>query len=141
MQNDYVPHNRPTLGIEEEKAAIRVLKAGWVAQGVEVKKFEDEFCDFLNIDRGLAVAVSSGTAALYLSLLALKAQGRKVAYPAYVCSAVRHAITLAGGKQQLMDSSQSSPNIKLSSYHSSSDIILVPHMYGIPQEIHSYNSL
>ena len=38
-----IPHNRPTLGKEEEDAAVRVLRGGWLAQGEEVEKFESEF--------------------------------------------------------------------------------------------------
>ena len=33
-----IPHNRPTLGKEEEDAAVRVLRGGWLAQGEEVLK-------------------------------------------------------------------------------------------------------
>ena len=35
-----IPHNRPTVGIEEESAAIRVLRRGWLSQGEEVEEFE-----------------------------------------------------------------------------------------------------
>lgn len=134
---NYIVHNRPTLEIEEERAAINTLRSGWIAQGSEVEKCENDFCEFLNISKGSAVAVSSGTAALYLSLLALDAEGKKIAFPTYVCSAVRHADTLAKGKQVLQDSSLASPNMKLPVSRLLSNISIVPHMYGIPQEIHT----
>ena len=35
-----VPHNHPTVGIEEESAAIRVLRRGWLSQGKEVQEFD-----------------------------------------------------------------------------------------------------
>ena len=35
-----IPHNRPTVGIEEESAAIRVLRRGRLSQGEEVEEFE-----------------------------------------------------------------------------------------------------
>jgi len=38
-----IPHNKPTLGLEEEAAAIRVIRSGWMAKGREVKSFENEF--------------------------------------------------------------------------------------------------
>ena len=41
-----IPHNRPTINIEEEEAAIRVIRSGWLTQGKEVEAFENEFCKF-----------------------------------------------------------------------------------------------
>lgn len=132
----HIPHNRLSLGSEEKCAAERVLTSGWIAQGVEVENFEDEFCDFLGIPRGLAVAVSSGTAALYLALLSLEANDKTVAMPAYTCTALRNATAMAGGYEQFIDSSFDTPNMRLSQIHSSSsEITIIPHMYGIPQAI------
>ena len=71
-----IPHNRPTIGIEEESAAIRVLRRGWLSQGKEVQEFENEFCDFMGLPHGHAVALSSGTSSLFLALYILKAQNK-----------------------------------------------------------------
>jgi len=128
------------MGIEEEQEAIRVIRSGWLAQGSEVENFENEFCDFLRIPRGRAVAVSSGTAALYLALLSLHAEGKTVSYPAYTCSALRNATVLAGGNSLLTDSQTDSPNMNLSNVHSA-DIIIIPHMYGIPQKVSNQEQL
>ena len=46
-----ISHNRPTIGIEEESAAIRVLRRGWLSQGKEVQEFENEFCDFMGLGK------------------------------------------------------------------------------------------
>ena len=67
-----IPHNRPTLNIEEEEAAIRVLRSGWLTQGKEVEAFENEFCKFIGLPGGHAVAVSSGTASLFLSIVSVR---------------------------------------------------------------------
>lgn len=135
----HIPHNQPTLGVEEEEAAVNVLKSGWLAQGVEVEKFENEFCDFIQIPRGSAVAVSSGTAGLYLSLLAQQANGKKVAIPAFTCSALRHAVELVNGRQVLLDSTFESPNMDISAPYLLGEIAIIPHMFGIPQAIQTYN--
>ena len=39
-----IPHNKPTIGEEEESAALRVLRSGQLAQDIEVEEFENEFC-------------------------------------------------------------------------------------------------
>ena len=92
-----IPHNRPCLGAEDSAAAVAVMKSGWLAQGKEVSLFEDDLCAFLDLPAGHGVALSSGSAALYLSLLALNVRGQRVAAPAYSCRALLNAIQLAGG--------------------------------------------
>ena len=47
-----IPHNKPTLGLPESLAAQRVIESGWVAQGKEVAAFENEICDFLDLNEG-----------------------------------------------------------------------------------------
>jgi dTDP-4-amino-4,6-dideoxygalactose transaminase len=64
-----IPVARPTLGEEEAAAARRAILSGWVVQGPEVEAFEKEFAALTGAP--LAVACSSGTAALHLALLGL----------------------------------------------------------------------
>jgi dTDP-4-amino-4,6-dideoxygalactose transaminase len=68
MPKDFVPVARPRLGQEEVSAAERVILSGWVTQGPEVAAFEREFAAFVGTTH--ACAVSSGTTALHLALLA-----------------------------------------------------------------------
>jgi len=128
-----ISHNKPTLGLEEEEAAIRVIRSGWVAKGEEVKSFENEFCNFVGLPKGHAVAVSNGTAALYLAVLALDGSGKKIASPGYVCSALRHAVDMSKGENVLIDTEYDSPNIDLKTvYYKNIPIAIIPHTYGIP---------
>jgi dTDP-4-amino-4,6-dideoxygalactose transaminase len=69
MPKDFVPVARPLLGQEEVSAAGRAILSGWVTQGPEVAAFEREFAAFVNAPH--ACAVSSGTTALHLALLAV----------------------------------------------------------------------
>jgi dTDP-4-amino-4,6-dideoxygalactose transaminase len=64
-----IPVARPTLGEEEAAAARRAILSGWVVQGPEVEAFEKEFA--AAVGAPLAVACSSGTAALHLAFLGL----------------------------------------------------------------------
>lgn len=111
-----VPHNHPPVGIEEESAAIRVLRRGWLSQGEEVEEFENEFCDFMDLPHGHAVALSSGTSSLFLALYILKAQNKKILFPSYVCSALRHAVAMVNAQEELIDISNDSPNISMERY-------------------------
>ena len=136
-----IPHNRPTLNIEEEEAAIRVLRSGWLTQGKEVEAFENEFCKFVGLPEGHAVAVSSGTASLFLSLWVLNAKNKKISFPGYVCSALHHSIAMIGGNENLIDTAPNSPNLDLNLLKkSNSDIAILPHMYGIPMDISNFKN-
>ena len=128
-----IPHNKPTLGKEEEEAALRVIRSGWLVQGHQVNAFEDEFCQFLNLPHGHAVAVSSGTAALFLALWAVNANNKTVAFPVYACSALRNAVSMAGAKEYLVDVAEGLPNIDFENVRENKpDIAILPHMFGIP---------
>ena len=61
---------RTTISEEAQAAAARVLASGWVTTGPEVAAFEEEFAAWTGA--GHAVAVASCTAALELSLRALR---------------------------------------------------------------------
>lgn len=131
-----IAHNRPTLGREEERAAARVLASGWVAQGPEVEAFENELCDHLGLPAGHAVALSSGTAALFLALWVLGARGKNVVCPVFACSALTNAIKLAGAQPRFVDVAASSPNVDMIAVNcSDAPIAIIAHMFGVPADI------
>lgn len=63
-----IPIARPLIGDEEKAAVLAVLESGQLAQGARVREFEARFADWCGAEH--AVAVSSGTSALHLALLA-----------------------------------------------------------------------
>lgn len=128
-----IPHNRPTLGLEEQAAAARVLASGWVAQGPEVEAFENELCRFFGLPSGHAVAVSSGSAALFLALWALDGKNKRVGLPVYACAALRNAVGLVGGQCIYLDCEKGSPNVDVAAVEKTAvDILIAPSMFGIP---------
>jgi perosamine synthetase len=129
-----IEHNKPTIGIKEEEAVIRVLKSRCLVGGNETEEFENELCDFVGLPKGHAVAVSSGTAALYLALWVLEANKKTISFPGYVCSALRNATNMIGGNEEILDIKKESPNIKFEEIKKES-IAIIPHMYGIPVDV------
>lgn len=63
-----IPIARPLIGPEEKAAVLAVLDSGQLTQGAVVAAFEEEFAALCGVR--YAIATSSGTAALYLALLA-----------------------------------------------------------------------
>ena len=137
-----IEHNKPTLGKQEQQAASKVLESGYISQGLEVEKFENEFCDFLGLTRRHAVALSSGTSALFMALWSLGVKNKSVAMPAYVCSSVRNAVAMAQAKEVLIDNAIDSPNICLDEMQkANADIAIVPHMFGLPNDIQNIENI
>ncbi len=59
----------PALGEEEIAAVAETLRSGWLTTGPRAAELERRFADYAGAEH--AVAVSSGTAAMHLSLLAV----------------------------------------------------------------------
>ena len=68
-----IPFNKIYIGKEEKKAVCDVLDSGWVTEGKKVDEFEKMFAEY--VGSKYAVATSSGTASLFLSIQALKEEG------------------------------------------------------------------
>jgi perosamine synthetase len=137
-----IAHNKPTLGKQEQRAVSKALESGYIAQGLEVERFENEFCDFLDLPEGHAVALSSGTSALFMALWSLSAKNKSIAMPVYACSALRNAVAMAQAKEILIDNAVNSPNICLEKVQkSSADIAIIPHMFGLPSNIENIENI
>lgn len=86
---------KPFLGEEEEAAASEVLRSGQLVQAHKVRDFENAVAAYLKMPH--AVACSSGTAALYLALKALRVRpGDEVLVPDFTFPATANAVEIAG---------------------------------------------
>ena len=135
-----IPHNKPTLGKEEEEACLRVIRSGQLSNGDEVRSFEDEFCNFLGLPKGHAVAVSSGSSALFLAIKILSSDKKIVTIPGYVCTALRNAIELNRLDIEFVDVKKNTPNVDNALIKSNSNPKIIPHMYGIPVDVSQINN-
>lgn len=132
-----IPHNKPSLGALEKRAAARVLDSGWVAAGREVAAFEEELAEFVGTTPECVLATSSGSAALALALLTSERPLRKVAVPTYGCSAAADAATLAGVGISYVDSADHSPFAEWSSPDPGVDAAISVDLFGIPADLPS----
>jgi len=92
----------PALGADELAAVAEVLADGMLTMGPRVVAFEEGLAEACEVRH--AVAVSSGTAALHLAVLALGLEpGDEVLVPAYTFPATASVVALAGLRPVLVD--------------------------------------
>lgn len=107
---DFIPFSKPSTGVEEENAAVRVIRSGWLTSGIEVKEFEREFAAFVGAKH--ALAVNSATAGLHLALEAMDIQrGDLVATTSYTFTATSEVIRYLGADPVFVDIEKESWNI------------------------------
>jgi len=130
---------------EADLASVaKVLRSGLLVQGKYVSSLEDNIASFIGVSHG--VAVSSGTAALHLSLLALGiGEGNEVIVPSYVCTALLNAIKYVRATPMLVDIDPHTYNITpehvKKAISDRTAAVIVPHMFGLPADIDSIVSL
>lgn len=76
-----VPLTSLTIGPEEEAAAVRVLRSGWLSMGPEVEAFEAEFAAALEVPFAVAVANATDGLAICYDAVGI-ASGQRIAMPA-----------------------------------------------------------
>jgi dTDP-4-amino-4,6-dideoxygalactose transaminase len=108
--SETIPFFRPSFDKDEEAAALRVIRSGWLTTGSECLAFEREFSAFAG--GGEAVAVCSATAGLHLALEAIGiGRGDLVALPTYTFAATAEVVRYLGAEVVFVDSLPDSPNI------------------------------
>lgn len=87
----------------EPQAVKEVLESAWITMGQKTIDFETEFAKYLGHD-SKCLAVSNGTAALHMALLALGiGNGDEVITPSLTFIADQNVTTLVGAKNVLAD--------------------------------------
>ncbi|HLU59352.1 MAG TPA: DegT/DnrJ/EryC1/StrS family aminotransferase [Pseudonocardia sp.] len=123
------------LGPAERAAIERVLTSGMLAQGPEVAAFEAEFAEHV-VGRP-CVAVSSGTSALLLGLLAVGiGPGDEVVVPSFSFAATANAVVLAGARPVFVDIEPRhftlDPDAVRAAITRRTSAIIPVHLYGHP---------
>lgn len=97
-----VPFHRAPVGEEEAKAVSEVIRSGWLTMGPKTFEFEKDFAKYVGAEH--AIAVSTGTAALHLSLEAAGVRADDgVLLPTTTFTATAEAVTYLGARPVLVD--------------------------------------
>lgn len=137
--NDFIPPAKPLIGEEERVAVDRVLRSGMLAQGPEVKAFEEEFAAHFRLGRG-CVAVNSGTSGQHLGLLACGVKaGDEVIVPSFTFAATANSVALTGATPVFADIDADdfclSPQAVESAITERTVGVMPVHLYGQPAKM------
>ncbi|MEI6648123.1 MAG: DegT/DnrJ/EryC1/StrS family aminotransferase [Actinomycetes bacterium] len=128
-----IPAAKPIIGDEEREAVDRVLRSGMLAQGPEVKAFEEEFSALVGGRH--CVAMNSGTSALHLGFIAAGIErGDEVIVPSFSFAATANSVALAGATPIFADIDPKTfnmdPDHVESLITSKTKAIMPVHLYG-----------
>src|SRR4030042_7106291 len=110
IRTDYLVFGSPSFGEEEILEVNRSIRSGWVGTGPKTKRFEEMFKEFKKCRH--AIAVSSGTAALHLSLLVSEVKaGDEVITTPLTFAATANTIVHVGARPVFADVQLETMNI------------------------------
>lgn len=137
--SEFIPPAKPIIGDEERAAVDRVLRSGMIAQGPEVKAFEEEFSAHFGLGRA-CVAVNSGTSGLHLGLLACGiGAGDEVIVPSFTFAATANSVALTGATPVFADIALDDFTLDPASVEASiterTKAIMPVHLYGHPAKM------
>jgi dTDP-4-amino-4,6-dideoxygalactose transaminase len=101
----------PDVGDAERKLLLEAFDSGWVAPvGPDLDAFEAQVADLTGVRH--AVALSSGTAALHLALIAAGVRrGDTVLVPSFTFAATANAVMYTGARPVFLDSTAETWNV------------------------------
>lgn len=92
----------PYIGQEELDEVKKVFDSKYLVQGDKIEEFENQIKEYLNVKH--AIAVSSGTAALHLALLAMEVKaGDEVIVPDFTFPATSNVVEIVGATTKFVD--------------------------------------
>lgn len=139
-----VPIARPEMGEPEWQAVREVIESGWVTQGPKVEAFERAMATYCGAEH--AVAVSSCTAALHLSLVvAGVGPGDEVIVPSMSFIATANAVLHAGAVPVFAEVAPDTFNLDLDDVERKitdrTRAIVLVHQLGLPADIDGCRAL
>ncbi len=102
MSEAFLPFSRPSIGDEEIAAVEQVLRSGWITTGPKNQQLEEHFANYVGCRH--AVALSSATGAMHVTLLALGiGPGDEVITPSQTWVSTANMICLLGATPVFVD--------------------------------------
>ncbi|WP_108649008.1 UDP-4-amino-4-deoxy-L-arabinose aminotransferase [Dongshaea marina] len=102
MHSEFLPFSRPAINESDLEAVQQVLTSGWITTGPKTNALEQSYCDYLGCRH--AIAITSATAGMHLTLLALGiGPGDEVITPSQTWVSTANIICLLGATPVFVD--------------------------------------
>jgi perosamine synthetase len=140
-----IPVAAPDLSGNEERYVVDAIRSSWISStGPYVSRFEAEFAELAGTRA--AVAVSNGTVALHLALLALGiGPGDEVLVPSLTYVATANAVRYVGAEPVFVDVDPETWCIDPSGVEAAatdrSRAVIAVHLYGHPADMDAVNAV
>lgn len=140
-----IPISEPNIGPREIELVNAALTSNWISSsGVYIEDFERMFANF--IDTKYSLAVSNGTQAIALALLALGIMpGDEVIVPSLTFGATANAVIQIGAVPVFIDIEEDSyainPSLISTQLSSKTRAIIIVHLYGKPARLTVINEI
>lgn len=100
--SEFLPFSRPAMGEAELAAVGEVMNSGWITTGPKNQQLEQAFCQLTGNQH--AIAVSSATAGMHVTLMALGiGSGDEVITPSLTWVSTLNMIALLGAEPVMID--------------------------------------
>ncbi len=110
MRTEFLPYCQPSINDEEIESVLDSLRSGWLTMGPKTIEFENLIAKYTGAKH--AIAVSSCTAALHLSLLACGiGKNDEVITTPYTFASTGNVIVQVGAKPVFVDVRKDTYNI------------------------------
>jgi perosamine synthetase len=137
--SQHVQVARPGMTHDEFRSVLDAFLSSWISsKGPYVGKFEQDFCSFIGARHG--IAVSNGTVALHLALVALNVgPGDEVIVPDLTFAATINAVLYCGATPVIVDVDRRTWCMTLATIKPArterTKAIIPVHLYGRPAEM------
>ncbi|MGE9553699.1 UDP-4-amino-4-deoxy-L-arabinose aminotransferase [Erwinia amylovora] len=142
--SDFLPFSRPAMGEAELAAVGEVLNSGWITTGPKNQQLEKAFCELTGNQH--AIAVSSATAGMHVTLMALDiGAGDEVITPSLTWVSTLNMIALLGAEPVMIDVDRDTlmitPELIEAAITPRTKAIIPVHYAGAPADIDAIHAI
>jgi perosamine synthetase len=144
MKNAFLLFHKPFISEDEVNEIVDTVRSGWISMGPKTIRFENNFSEYIGVDK--SVAVSSWTAAGHLTLEAFGIKPEdEIIVPTMTFPATAEIVCYFGAKPVIVDVDEDTLNISLDAVEKAitpkTKVIIPVHYAGQPCDLDEIHDL
>jgi len=138
MKNDFLQFHKPFISEEEVDEIVDTVRSGWIGMGPKTIRFENNFSEYIGVNK--SIAVSSWTAAGHLTLEAFGLKtGDEVIVPTMTFPATAEIVCYFGAKPVFVDVEEDTLNMSIEALEKAitpkTKVVIPVHYAGQPCDL------